>query len=441
MFNFSVELDNGGMVLLNTYQGTDSVVMISPQKVDKVKKWLGNQLPQETDQDFDILMNKGYFVALSTDEKLLRELSYCKTRMDNNLHLIIYVTQRCNFRCKYCGYSFVESSDMTQDIQDGIVNFIRKNIGKYDSIILDWFGGEPTLNIDAIEYISSKVIDICQRMKKPLFSTITTNGFLLTPKNIKRLFDCKVFKYVVTLDGLRETHDRLRVLGDESETFDIIVQNLKYMKENIKQNFDMWIRTNITTEIAQPEYLKKYYSFFDEEFGDDNRFSLFIRPTNDLGGERVERIKHVLMENSDMSMSDVFREVSQNIGNITYKGNARDLNVGGCRCPASRLNKYNILVDGTINKCDDGVENEFSIGNLLPNGVMEIDESVHAKWLFNNSEDKFAKCDDCALSMICNMDGCPRNRLYTGKTQCPLDEDEFVASLILFARENDVEEL
>lgn len=55
--------------------------------------------------------------------------------MDNNLHLIIYVTKRCNFRCKHCGYLFVKSSDMAQYIQDGIINFVRKNIGKYGSII------------------------------------------------------------------------------------------------------------------------------------------------------------------------------------------------------------------------------------------------------------------------------------------------------------------
>lgn len=127
-----------------------------------------------------------------------------------------------------------------------------------------WFGGEPLLAMDVIENISKEVINICKKLKKLYNASITTNGFLLTPKNIEILLKNRVTNFTVTLDGLSECHDTLRVLKSGNPTHSVILKNLLYIKNNIlKSNLRIFVRTNITKTIG--ESLEKYYNFGEKE--------------------------------------------------------------------------------------------------------------------------------------------------------------------------------
>lgn len=98
---------------------------------------------------------------------------------------------------------------------------------------------------------------------------------------------CKVAHYIVTIDGIQSTHDNQRVLVDGSGSFKKIIDNLKYISENIiSRNLKVIIRTNITQDIY--DVLKDYYEYYNLTFGHDKRFSLFVRPAGDWGGERVK---------------------------------------------------------------------------------------------------------------------------------------------------------
>lgn len=105
---------------------------------------------------------------------------------DKLLHLIILPTEQCNFRCKYC-YEDFKIGNMSKEKQDAIILFLRKNIKNYTAISLDWFGGEPLLAMDAIEYISKHALEICRIAKKPLISSMTTNGYFLDCATFEKL--------------------------------------------------------------------------------------------------------------------------------------------------------------------------------------------------------------------------------------------------------------
>ena len=98
---------------------------------------------------------------------------------------------------EYCALDFVKKP-LDDVVAKSIVKFIRKNISKYSSVVISWFGGEPLLNIDAIEEISKEVISICKCAKKQFYASITTNGFLLTKKNIDTLYRCHVKRHPTT---------------------------------------------------------------------------------------------------------------------------------------------------------------------------------------------------------------------------------------------------
>ena len=162
--------------------------------------------------------------------------------------------------------------------------FIRQNISRYRTVHISWFGGEPLLGINVIQYISEAVIDICKRAKKAYYSSITTNGYLLTPQNVELLLKYKVYDYVVTIDGVKSTHDYQRVLVNGEGTFDQIINNLRYMSSNVKnRNLKVIIRSNITRDIY--DVLDEYYDFLIMNLEKTDVFH-FLSDLLEIGAEK-----------------------------------------------------------------------------------------------------------------------------------------------------------
>lgn len=102
------------------------------------------------------------------------------------------------------------------------------NIHKYNGLILNWFGGEPTEAMDVIENLSVKLIDVCKKNKKAYNAGITTNGYNLTYEIFKKLKKLHVTEYQVTIDGLASIHNAQRVMADGAPTFDVIFGKINY---------------------------------------------------------------------------------------------------------------------------------------------------------------------------------------------------------------------
>lgn len=88
-------------------------------------------------------------------------------------NLIIAITERCNMNCAHCMRGDGKNRDVTREI----IDLTLKDVNYIGSITLT--GGEPTLNIDAIEY----VLDKCKELDIPVGSFyIVTNGKIVTER-------------------------------------------------------------------------------------------------------------------------------------------------------------------------------------------------------------------------------------------------------------------
>ncbi len=421
MFNRIVKKDQS-IVLYNSFGGTGSILHVSEDKVKRIVEWLSKEREYDNDNsDFQLLSQYGYLVPANFDEKNLRRFRYMQQVTTNRLHLVVHTTKACNFRCSYCYMDF-EPEMMRPQIQQGVVNYIRKTIQKFKSVRISWFGGEPLLGMNVIENISKPVIDICRSQKKPYSSLITTNGYNLTPENIEKLISYHITHIAVTIDGNKELHDSQRPLADGSPTFERIVDNLKYIRDHVKSHtLTVSIRTNVTQKhMAQ---LDDYYRFFNDTFGSDHRFSLFIRPVADYGGIRVKSMKDFLVHD----MHTVYDRISCLQDRIKFFPNFIDLEMGGYTCTARHLHKYTVGCDGAISKCDESLLEP--IGQLYSNGYMEINEDEHAKWIIGVSR---KECEDCFFSGSCFMELCPKARILNNCIKCPVNFAE-IDSLILLA--------
>lgn len=439
MFNhYVVDHVSHSLILFNSYLGASNIVRVTPSKMYKIKNWLNSaHIIDEkviSDVDFIKLKQMGYFVEDFVDEKELRDNLLNKLQNDSVLRLVIHTSKACNFRCKYCYLHFNEKytseDNIRDDVQEGIINFVKSNIQNFSAVHIDWFGGEPLLATSAIQHISERLIEICREAHKPYEAVITTNGYLLTPKNIDMLIKSKVRHFAITVDGTKTHHDSLRVLKNGSGSFDKIISNLLYIRDNIKtRTISISLRSNITVDAV--DALDDYYEFFNELFGDDPRFYLFVRPVKDLGGDSVAQISSSLFQQNKMDFSVVLNKLGGMVDRIKFDANFMDLNVGGIRCFANNYNRYTVGVDGLISKCDESIP-EVGIGRLDKTGNMQIDNSRLNEWMKKSRVGK--KCDDCFYSCCCFMDPCPKSRVNSGKESCPSTYTEIDSLILLYVR-------
>ena len=136
---------------------------------------------------------------------------------------------------------------MSEEIQEGIVRYVRRNIAKYAVLRISWFCGEPLLALDVIEQISTKVIDICKKARRKYVADITTNGYLLSLDVFKKLLSLNVLEYQITIDGVKHVHDSKKPLVNGGGTFDTVTSNLRLIKQGVKSStFSIVIRSNVT---------------------------------------------------------------------------------------------------------------------------------------------------------------------------------------------------
>lgn len=131
--------------------------------------------------------------------------------------------------------------------------FINKNT---NTIILEFIGGEPFLNIDVIEYTCNYFIEQCLIKHHPWLYTfrisMTTNGDLYFNDKVQN-FIKKFNRFLglsITVDGPKELHDACRVRPNGEGTFDKAYAALKYHQNN----YDPTPGTKVT---IAPENLKE----------------------------------------------------------------------------------------------------------------------------------------------------------------------------------------
>jgi uncharacterized protein len=96
-----------------------------------------------------------------------------------------------------------------------------------ESYVLTFFGGEPLLNLPVLYYLAERMWSSCQARGVRMLINVITNGLLLTPEIVDRLSPLGLNGVKITLDGDRETHNRMRPLRGGQGTFDRIIHNIR----------------------------------------------------------------------------------------------------------------------------------------------------------------------------------------------------------------------
>ena len=412
MFNYTVYNDDGELLMLNTYTGR--MMKASPEKSGLIQNILNESNIDSEDVLATKLKAEGMLVDKEEDEKTKLQALFIDLQSHPVLTLMILPTEQCNFRCSYCPETF-EKGRMSEGIQKTIVEYVRKNISSYTGLRINWFGGEPLLEMGIIRDLSLQFKQICKTAKRSYSAQMTTNAYLLSYDVFKELLDYNVYDYQITLDGLKEAHDTQRCLVNGDPTYDTIVKNLIAIKQHSKSGkFRIYIRTNFTKSMIPtiPKYIDWFYSAFEN----DKRFLLDISMAGDFGGEKVRDMKNELI--SDTKHIENFFEtlINSNIQKIQLA--KRFFSPGSSRCYAGDKNFYVIDANGNVRKCHCWLNDDHKnkIGCVLEDGFVDIDKQKNDEWIIPRMANK---CNTCFLLPACFGHACAGANMYQSIPKCP----------------------
>jgi uncharacterized protein len=177
-------------------------------------------------------LEKGYLSDPEKEQKLFRKkyLEFVDSRETDEVQIFFSPTYSCNFTCSYCfqdEYAVV-SQTMNTKITDAFFEYIDNEFAdrrKYITL----FGGEPLLPGVRHRQLISYFLDQCAL--RNLSVAVVTNGYSIR-EYLPEFKKVNIREIQVTLDGVKEMHDRRRRLKNNKGTFDAIVDGINLLLEN-----------------------------------------------------------------------------------------------------------------------------------------------------------------------------------------------------------------
>ncbi len=182
-------------------------------------------------EDIEELKEKGKLYAPDVYEGKAFDL---KNRNTVIKALCLHVAHTCNLNCEYCfasqGKYHGDRALMTLEVGKRALDFLVENSGKRKNLEVDFFGGEPLMNWEVVKEIVRYGRELEKTHNKNFRFTLTTNGVLLNDDVID-FANREMHNVVLSLDGRREIHDRLRKTVNGKGSYDTIVPKFRHFIE------------------------------------------------------------------------------------------------------------------------------------------------------------------------------------------------------------------
>jgi uncharacterized protein len=150
-------------------------------------------------------------------------------QMPRMSYMELILTDQCNLRCSYCFEKDKNPHNMSDETAMAAVDFLMEESGPIKRLTILFFGGEPLLRFDLLQKVHAYAMEESAKRGKSINWDMTTNGTLITEEKARWLAKAGV-RYLLSLDGGREDHDRYRKFASGRGSFDTVAKNLPIMK-------------------------------------------------------------------------------------------------------------------------------------------------------------------------------------------------------------------
>lgn len=368
---------------------------------------------QNSNEDFNWLLKNKFIVSNSNEIYQTIKDKVIDNNSDKYLQLTLLPAQMaCNFACTYC-YEDREQKSRMGDTQKNILFKYIQNIKDLEYLQIEWFGGEPMLNLDFILDFSQVIKKYTNNQKINYRASMTTNAYYLNKENFLKLFDNGVKAYQITIDGIEENHNKLRPLSNGQPTFQTIINNLSNIS-NIKDiEFSIIIRVNFNENSNIDEFIQYIKTI---SFSKDKRFSFIFRAIqtnwNDIKNEVSCKSQATTLQ-SQYEQKAIENGLAKG-DYILYK------DIGSTSCYASRENSLIIYPDMSIRKCSIALDDEVNNVGYIDNNSTLIKNKNWSLWTINkHSIHNKQECQTCSFSPQCLSSACPLKFIKNSEIICP----------------------
>src|ERR1700682_4687399 len=214
-------------VLEDRYAGLDDLTLKA------LERWTAGEEPHtpEERESQDVLLEDGFLVQdrAEDDARVRTYLDKAREGAPGAMYVTLMPTLQCNLACNYCFQKEHPAfTKMSSPTEDATLEWILRQIDErgLHTLYVHYFGGEPTTRKDYC-LRTAEVLSAAMKARGGVFSwQMTTNAILLDVEFAKSMEAFGPGSFRVTLDGDRETHDRMRVYRDGRGSFDAIFDNV-----------------------------------------------------------------------------------------------------------------------------------------------------------------------------------------------------------------------
>ncbi|MBR6656596.1 MAG: thioether cross-link-forming SCIFF peptide maturase [Oscillospiraceae bacterium] len=325
--------------------------------------------------------------------------------------MCLHISHDCNLRCKYC---FASTGDfgkgrklMPVETGKKAIDFLLTHSGNRHNLELDFFGGEPLMNWDAVKEIVDYARSKEEEYNKKFRFTVTTNGVLLDDENIDYI-NKEMKNVVLSLDGRKCVNDNMRLTINGKGSYDVIVPKFQKLVEKRLEgeNKEYYARGTFTKNNL--DFAKDVYHIADDLGFDQLSVEPVIADPSEPYAITEEDLPTIFAEYEKLAVEMIRRKKEGRCFNFFHfmidldQGPCAIKRLRGCGCG----NEYvSVTPDGDIYPCHQFVGNdEWKMGNLDDE---TLDIEMKDKFACSNIYTKEG-CKDCWCKFYCSG-GCNAN--------------------------------
>ena len=260
----------------------------------------------------------------------------------------IEITHECNLRCKHCLNN--SGNKIPNQLNDDEIFNLIIEFSKAGMQEIRFTGGEPLVHNKIYEFISLA-------HKLGMYTSIGTNGTLITIEEAKKLKLAGLNKAIVSIDGTEVAHDNIRGKGSYKKTI-LGINNLEDNGIQVRIN-SVIMKSNMNDVIDLAKELnKKHIHLMIRRFIESGRGSLL--ENNTLTHEDYNFVKNSLK--NELKDKYIIGHYLNENEQINYRINLPFNFIKGCKAGQRSLI---ILPNGDISLCGFLAAQGFNpIGNI-----------------------------------------------------------------------------
>lgn len=358
-------------------------------------------------EDVKALEEKGKLYTPDTYEDMAFDF---KNRNTVIKALCLHVAHTCNLNCEYCfasqGKYHGERALMSLETGKRALDFLIENSGTRRNLEVDFFGGEPLMNFEVVKELVAYAREIEKIHNKNFRFTLTTNGILIDDDVID-FCNKEMSNVVLSLDGRKEVHDRLRKDYQGRGSYDIIVPKFQ---EFVRRRGDKSYYIRGTFTHANTDFTNDIFHMADLGFKELSMEPVVCAP-DDKSALTKEDLP-LLFEQYEILAKEMLKRQKEGNG-FTFYHYMLDLTHGPCiykrisGC-GSGTEYMAVTPSGELYPCHQFVgDKKYLLGNIY-DGV--TNKEIQNEFKLCNAYAR-KECADCWAKLYCSG-GCAANSYH-----------------------------